>query len=130
MSKIADNVISIPTSLEGNFFKYWLDFLKPFHNLTSREAQIMAALLKQRYQLSKVIKDDIILDKVVMSEDVKQQIREECNISLPHFQLLIGRLKANKLIVDGKINKRFIPNLPEGATGFKLLLFFKLENEA
>ena len=41
----------------------------------------------------------------------------------------MGKLRKNKLIVDGRINKRFIPQLPEDAKKFKLLLYFDMNNE-
>lgn len=90
---------------------------------------VITSLVKQRYELSKVIKDEEILDKVVMSEDTKRKVRAECNITLPHFQVIMGKLRKNKLIVDGRINKRFIPQLPEDAKEFKLLLYFDMNNE-
>ena len=69
-----ENVIRIPTSLEGDFFRYWFEFLQPFHKLTSREMDILVALVKHRYELSKVIKDEEILDRVTMSEDTKRKV--------------------------------------------------------
>lgn len=123
----ADNVIRIPTSLNGNFFKYWFMFLRPFHKLTDREIDIIASFAKQRYELSKVIKDNDILDKVTMSEDTKKKVREECNISLPHFQVIMGKLRKNKVIVDNRINPKFIPNISEGTGTCQLLLLFELK---
>lgn len=125
MGKI-NNVIRVPTSLNTSFFKFWLEFLRPYHNLTKREMQVAASLLKRRYNLSKVIQDDSILDKVVMSEDTKKIVREECDISLPHFQVIMGNLRKNKLIIDGKINPRFIPNITEEKGSFRLLFNFEL----
>ena len=119
-------VVRIPTTLD-NFFKQWLIFLKPFHGLTDRQIDIAAVFLKQRYELSKVIKDENILDKVTMSEDVKKKVREECKITLPHFQVIMGKLRKNKIIVDGKINPRFIPNITEENDSFQLLLLFELK---
>lgn len=121
-----NSVIRIPSSLSGSFFRFWFEFLTPIHNLTEREIDIITAFVKQRYNLSKVIKDEDILDQVVMSEDTKRKVREECNITLAHFQVIMGKLKKNKLIVDGKINRRFIPQLPEDAKEFKLLLYFDM----
>lgn len=121
-----NNVIRIPTSINGKFFRYWLEFLKPFHNLTDREIQVATSLLSQRYKLSKVIQDDNILDKVVMSEDTKKVVREECNISLPHFQVIMGKLRKNKFLLDNRINPRFIPNISEEQGSFRLLLNFEL----
>nr|DAN95514.1 MAG TPA: hypothetical protein [Crassvirales sp.] len=121
-----NNVIRIPTSISTSFFRFWFEFLRPFHNLTDREMQVASSLLKRRYELSKVIQDEVILDKVVMSEDTKKVVREECNISLPHFQVIMGKLRKNKIILDGRINPRFIPNLTEEQGSFRLLLNFEL----
>jgi hypothetical protein len=117
-------VISIPTTLDNNFFRHWFEFLRPFHNLTSREMDVITSLTKHRYELSKVIKDDAILDKVVMGDDVRKEVREECNISLPHFQVIMGKLRDSNVIVNNKINPRFIPNIKEEDGNFKLLLLF------
>lgn len=88
---------------------------------------VITSFVKQRYELSKVIKDNEILDKVTMSEDTKRKVREECNITLPHFQVIMGKLRKNKVIVDGRINPRFIPNVREDAGSFQLLLLFELQ---
>lgn len=124
MKNRVNNVIRIPASLEGSFFKYWFLFLEPFHNLTAREIDVIACFVKQRFELSKVIKDDTILDKVVMSEDIKAKVREECNITLPHFQVIMSKLRKNKVILDGRINPKFIPNIVEEEDSFQLLLLF------
>jgi hypothetical protein len=124
--KKANNIVRIPTSLSGKFFKYWFEFLKPFHKLTDREIDVIVSFVRQRYELSKVIKDDAILDKVTMSEDTKKKVREECNINLPHFQVIMGKLRKNKVIIDGKINPRFIPNIDEENGYFQLMLLFEL----
>lgn len=121
-----DSVIKIPTTLD-DFFRYWLEFLKPFHQLTGREIDVATALIRKRYELSKVITDDNILDKVVMSDDTRKIVREECNLSLPHFQVIMGKLKKNKIIVDGRINPKFIPNITEDHDNFQLLLLFELK---
>ena len=55
MKSGVDNVINIPTSLKGKFFKYWFKFLLPFHGLTDREMDVAAAFLLKRHELSKVI---------------------------------------------------------------------------
>lgn len=123
----ANNVIRIPTSLDGNFFRYWFMFLEPFHKLTDREIDVITSFVKQRYELSKVIKDNNILDKVTMSEDTKRKVREECNITLPHFQVIMGKLRKNGVIVNGRINPKFIPNINGEVDNFQLLLLFDLK---
>ena len=125
--KKANNVVRIPTSLNGKFFRYWFEFLRPFHRLTEREMDVITAFLKKRYELSKVIKDNDILDKVTMSEDTKSQIKEECGLSNAHFQVIMGKLRKSEVIKDGKINPRFIPNITEENGSFQLLLLFDLK---
>lgn len=127
MMKKPDNIVRIPCSLDKSFFRLWFKFLEPFHKLTDREIDVITSFVKQRYELSKVIKDNEILDKVTMSEDTKKKVREECNITLPHFQVIMGKLRKNKVIIDGKINPRFIPNINEETGIFQLLLLFELK---
>lgn len=127
MMEKPDNIVRIPCSLDMSFFRLWFKFLEPFHKLTDREIDVITSFVKQRYELSKVIKDNEILDKVTMSEDTKKKVREECNITLPHFQVIMGKLRKNKVIIDGKINPRFIPNIDEETGIFQLLLLFELK---
>ncbi len=126
-NKKPNNIVRVPCSLSRGFFRYWFMFLEPFHKLTDREIDVITSFVKQRYELSKVIKDNEILDKVTMSEDTKKKVREECNITLPHFQVIMGKLRKNKVIIDGKINPRFIPNIDEETGTFQLLLLFELK---
>lgn len=120
------NIVRIPTSLNGKFFRYWFEFLEPLHKLTEREIDVIASFVKQRYELSKVIKDSDILDRVTMSEDTKKKVREDCNMSVVHFQVIMGKLRKNKVIIDNKINPRFIPYITEDMTSFPLLINFDL----
>lgn len=124
MAKQVDSIVRIPCKVDGKFFRYWFEFLTPFHNLTEREMDVITSFVRQRYELSKVIKDNEILDKVTMSEDTKKKVREECNISLPHFQVIMGKLRKNKVIIDRKINPRYIPSVDEENGSFKMMLLF------
>ena len=123
-----DNVLSIPTSLKGKFFKHWFKFLLPYHNLTEREMDVAAAFLLKRFELSKVISDVNILNSVLMNEDTKRQIRESLDIKHPHFQVIMGKLRKAKVIIDNRINPRFIPSVKEENGNFKLLLLFTFED--
>ncbi len=125
--KEIDSIIRIPTKLDTSFFKYWFMFLKPFHHLTEREIDVITSFVKQRYELSKVITDSDILDKVVMSEDTKRKVREECEITLPHFQIVMSKLRKSKVIIDNKINPRYIPNVKEENGSFKMMLLFDFQ---
>lgn len=126
-TKGVDNVVRIPCKLDYSFFKMWFMFLQPFHHLTEREMEVATSFVKQRYELSKVVSDNDILDRLVMSEDTKRKVREECNITLPHFQVIMGKLRKNSIIVDGKLNPRYIPRVIEENGSFKLMLLFDFQ---
>lgn len=124
----ANNVIRIPTSLQGKFFRIWIEFLTPLHNLTNREKDVVAAFIKARFELSKAVTDDTLLDKIVMSDDIKSKIKAECNVSDAFFQVILGKLRKTGAIIDGKINPKFIPkNLNHEDKAFQLLLYFDLD---
>lgn len=127
MAKGADSIVRIPCKDVKGFFYYWIMFLKPFHHLTDRESEVVVSLLKERYELSKVITDNEILDKVLMSEDSKKKVREECGITLPHFQIVMSKLRKNKVLIDNKINPRYIPKITEGSESFKMMLLFDFQ---
>lgn len=123
----ANNVIRIPTSLHGNFFRMWIEFLTPLHNLTNREKDVVAAFIKARFELSKSVSDEDLLDRITMGNDVKEKVKKECNLSGPFFQVIIGKLKKTGVIVNDKINPKFIPrNIKHEDNAFQLLLYFDL----
>ena len=107
------------------FFRIWIEFLTPLHNLTNREKDVVAAFIKARFELSKSISDPVWLDKVVMSNDTKAKIREDCGISVGHFQVIMGKLKDSGFIKEDKVNPKFIPkNIDVNSKNFQLLLYF------
>ena len=44
-----NNVVRVNTTNVKDFFVKWFVFLKPFHNLTNKEIDVMATFLKYRY---------------------------------------------------------------------------------
>lgn len=128
MKRIADNVIRIPTTLDGgNFFKYWFNFLKPLHGLTNRETEILTELATKRFELSEFISDDYLLDQAMLSSDSRKEIRDKFGISANNLATIITVLRKNKLLIDNKINPRFLPNVKKDDKNFKLLFFFDFE---
>lgn len=120
------SIISIPTSLEGNFFRSWIEFLQPFHHMKSREMDVAAALLKERYLLSKVISDDEVLDKITLSLDTKKKVMAEYNLTSSNFHVVLTKLRKAHFIIDNRINEKFIPNaIKEGDNSYRLLFNFE-----
>lgn len=125
------NIARIPSTLNSpnaNFYKYWLEFMRPMNKLTTKEVDVLAALLLKRFELSKSIIDSNVLDTILLGTEVKKQVREEMNLSANHFHVVISKLKRVGIIRDNKINKKFIPNVEHDATGYKLILLFDFSN--
>ena len=120
-----NNAFNVQVTDILDFFKWWCVFLRPFIPLTDREIDVVASLLKQRWELFKLkdIKDQSILDALTMSKDTLDKVVEECNITKQHFYVVMSSLKK-KGAIDGHIDPRLIPNLKEEGT-FKLTILFK-----
>lgn len=128
MIKKPNNVVAVNTTLAG-LFKYWFEFMRPFHHLTDRQMDVIIAFIKLRYELSKAINNEALLDENVMSEASKRKVREECNLSLPHFQVIMGELRKAKVIVNGKIAPKYIPRVNKDDEGnFQLLIWFQIHD--
>lgn len=122
----SDNVFSISVPDTLSFFKWWCIFRRPFIPLTDREIDVVAGLLRQRWELSKSIQDDAILDAMVMSRDILNKVAEECKMAKPHFYVVMNALKK-KGVVTNHIAPKLIPNLKSGRE-FKLTILFKKED--
>lgn len=124
-----NNIVQIKTKLDTEFFRWWCVFLRPIINLTNREIDVISCFLKQRFELSKSISDQAILDTMVMSNDTKKKVMEECNITQEHFYVVMSNLKKGGIIVNDVINPRLVPNLKvDEKTGyFQLLILFNMQ---
>lgn len=123
-----NNAFTVPVANTLDFFKWWCVFLRPFIPLTERETDVVASLLRQRWELSKIIKDPSILDTMTMSGNTLDKVVEECKITKQHFYVVMSSLKK-KGVINGHINPRLIPNLKEEGV-FKLTILFKENNQA
>lgn len=117
-------VVSVPTDLNLQFFKYWVEFLRPLHKINPRDVEVMAMLLYKRHQLSKVIQDEKVLDTTLMSGKIRREIRNELNLSSNYFQVILKHLRDKKAIVGDHINPKFIPKLDDTLGDYKLIVQF------
>lgn len=114
-------------SPDGDFFRCWVDVLQAIHKLTKREMDVLAEFLKVRYKLSKEIINPDRLDRVLMSEETKREIREKCHIKAKHFQVIMSKFRKNGVIKDGKIYMNLIPTINEEGVG--LMIYFSFKDE-
>lgn len=127
MSKIADSVLRIPCSSEGDFIKTWLTFLTPLHKMTPSIVALAGEIIRKRVELSRVISDDDILDKFLFSDEkIRKEIMSNCNISSSNYHVGITKLKKAGFFIDGKVNPKFVPKIDEGATKYSMMLLFTI----
>ncbi len=110
-----------------SIFKYWLKFLKPYHKLRPKEIEALATILYYRYELSRDILNDEMLDTVLFSTSTRIKIRKDLgNMDQKPFNNLLTGLRRKKVLSkDNKILNSLIPNMTE--EGFELTFDFKVK---
>ena len=117
----------LDVSINGDFFRVWAEFTRPLHHLTSKEMEVLAGFLRKRYELSKVISDRDTLDRVLMSEDSKKDVRKMCNVTTKHLQVIMSTFRKNGVLKDNKLHMKLIPNVKEDGVG--LMIYFSFKDE-
>lgn len=118
----------LDVSPEGDFFRLYVEFLKPLHKLTNREMDVLAAFLKKRHELSKVITREDVLDEMLMSMEVKKQIWEACGLKSKHFQMVMIKLRKNGVIKNNRIRLNLIPTVTKSGVGLMIFFDFNKKN--
>lgn len=119
-----DKMLRIPSSFDSDFFYNFVLFLRPFHGLTPKEMELLAAFIRKRQEFKEKTGDEGLSDKLVMSDTVKREIREECGLTPQHYQGIVRTLKSKGAIQSGRINPKFIPVIKEENRHFDLLIRF------
>ena len=128
MSKDANNVIRIPSNLKTNFFRYWVEFLTPIHHLNNKEKDVLAILIKNKFELSQRTNDAEIINKMLFDRDLANENAKQIGMSKVFYKAVISSLRS-KGIIENKteINKKLLPKaLNPDDNSCKLLLYFDL----
>ena len=120
------NVRRIHTS-KKSIFRFWLEFLRPYHKLRTKEIEALALMLYYRYELTREIKDMEMVDMILFSTQTRTKIREDLGgMGQKVFNNLLTSLRKKEVITkDNKINPVLIPNMTED--GFKLVFDFEVK---
>jgi len=123
------SVTRIPCNLD-RFFKYWLQFTAPLHRLQGKEIDILAILLKKRFELSKIITEDKLIDQYLFSREVRELMCEESGESMINFRVVLSRLRKANIILDkNRLNKKIIPSLNPKDKRFDLMIIFDMKDD-
>jgi hypothetical protein len=125
-----NNVIKIPKGAYGGFFRAWLEYLTPLHNLSNKAKDLAASFLKERYRLSQSIPNQALVDEILMSTDSKARVKNDCGLSTSFYHLLMRDLKKAGFITDaGIVNAKYVPKCGDKKGYFNLLLLFEMNEE-
>lgn len=115
---------------DGDFFRLWVDCLRPLHKLTKREMDVLAEFLKMRYNLGKVIIDTDTLDRVLMDGNTKGSIANICGINRKYLNVILEKFKKNGVLKNNRIPLNMIPTITEEGVGLMIHFDFKDEQHA
>lgn len=120
------NVKRISTS-KKEIFRYWLEFLKPYHKLRQKEIEVLSLMLYYRYELSREVKNPDLVNKLLFSTDTRNQIREDLSdMGQKVFNNLLSSLRKKGVLSDKNvINPVLIPSMTEN--GFQLIFNFEID---
>jgi hypothetical protein len=124
------SITKIPCSLT-KFFKYWLQFTVPLHKLLPKDIEILACILKKRYELSLIITEEHTIDMFLFTKEVKEQILKELGMEQGNgYNQTLSKFRKLGIIMEGnKLNKRFIPNISRDGSKFNLMIVFDINND-
>jgi hypothetical protein len=105
-----NNVIYLKIG-DDSFYRMWIEFLAPFHKLTSRERDVAARIVAQYFKLRESIPDPEMLREVLWSHTSRKDMRESLGMSQAHFQMILAKLRTSGVLVDGDINPKYIPHI-------------------
>jgi len=113
-----------------NFYKHWLQFIKPLtpvNKLRDKELEILAAFLYKREELSNRVKDVTLVTQLLFSQEIRESIMQICKVSYPNYYVLMSALKRVGIIINGDLSKKVIPELVNDK--FTLVVSFTIENK-
>ena len=110
------------------FYKSWLVVLKPFHRLTDKQIDVAAGFLNHRAMLAEEIDNPALLDRLLLSTETCKAIREELNMTCPHFRVVMTKLRRSGFIKNNTINMKYIPEVDFSQKNFSLLFNFEFKD--
>jgi hypothetical protein len=124
------SAISIPCDGEMDFYIKCLSFMKPLYpvsKLPFKQIETLAAILCKRRELTKLVKDENMIPRLLFSTEVKNAVMKLAKLSKSHYYLTISNLKKLDIIKEnGDLDKRVIFDIENNK--FSLLISFQIRN--
>ena len=107
----------------SEFFRAWLEVMRPLHNLASKEMDFAAALLSKRYELAKNIKEDRLIDRTLFSVETKKEVASSLDISYSYMQYILKKMRECGMLQGKSFSPTFLPPFREGEVARWLFIF-------
>lgn len=122
------NVKRIKTN-KRKLFRYWLEFLKPYHKLAHKEIEALSLMLYYRHELSREVLNEELVDNILFSQSTRLQIMKDLGgMSNKVFNNLLTSLRKKKVLSkDNKILPSLIPMMDKNSSNFRLIFNFELD---
>jgi hypothetical protein len=102
--------------------------LNPVSKLAFKEMIVLSILLFKRQELTKSVRDESVISRLLFSIDVRDVVIEKSNISKSHYYVILSKLKKLGIIREnGDLDKRIIPDIENNK--FSLLISFQINEK-
>ena len=125
---LVDGMAEIPTT-SATFLHTWLEIMRPFHHLTSREIDFASAMLEKRYEIAASVKDPQMIDKILFDEGTKEELRNKIGLTKTHMQVIMHKMRESGVIEGKRFNKSYIPSWTPGKP-FRMVFIFRNKDDA
>lgn len=116
------NATTIPNRDE-EFFRAWLEVMRPLHNLANKEMDFAAAFLKKRYELTKTMTDNRLIDRVLFDVDTKKAVAESVGMSYSYMQYVFKKMRECGMIIGKSVSPKFLPAYDSGEPVRQVFIF-------
>ncbi len=116
--------ISISTSRKS-LFRQYLEIMGPFHNITSRECDLLAQLMYYNDKYGEY--PPKLRSKAIFDYDTKNEIKEELGITTIQFNNLLKILRKKGAVKGENISEEFMI-YPEDTTN--IIFTFNIDSDA
>lgn len=115
-------VLQLPcNNMEWDNYSIFALHLGAALNLTPKEQEVFAEIIRTRYRMSKEMTEEWV-EKLILSPKITADLRNRLGLSVPHFQVIVTKLRKAGIIVGGDIYPDYRLNLPISKDIFNLTL--------
>lgn len=129
------NVSYVKCSKE-DMLRKWIEFLTPYHHLANRERDVFAVIMNQYFRLKSQCDDPVMVRTLLWASKSRAEMRRILNMSQPHFQMVLAKLRDrgallkheinrdNIKITEYDINDRYLPHITQSSRSFEYRIIF------